>query len=393
MRLQRIPQRVSNCLSPFSFYFTCPQGEHFRIWCWLLVTLLLVDGSAQLKNLTRRMPQSLRYWTVRRMVIAGYWDVSAVFDELALAALLSLPPPADGRLHLIADKTIKPKSGKKQPFARKTRMDEYSPYVFGLEVVLLIAQWGRFRVPLACELIDPERKGHQNILFRKMLRRLQPPAWSREVIVIADAGFASKQNLRSILRREWKFVFGLSRLWKLADGTHLKDLATHLPKKRYRRVASYTPEKRRRDYWVFVRRAKLNTLGDVTILLSKQRRNDGPKKVKLIVTNLDTDRASEILNLYARRWAVECTFKELKSGLHWGQMQVTKEKERVKRAMLLPVMAYLLLLRLYGKELDPDQGFTIFQLKRRFCDQAWQEQLDRSEAKWRKKLDEYKAAA
>jgi len=48
---------------------------------------------------------------------------------------------------------------------------------------------------------------------------------------------------------------------------------------------------------------------------------------------------------------------------------------------------------LYGKELDPDQGFTIFQLKRHFCDQAWEEQIDRSEAKWRKKLDEYKAAA
>ena len=137
----------------------------------------------------------------------------------------------------------------------------------------------------------------------------------------------------------------------------------------------------------------LNTLGDVTILLSKQRGNDGPKKIKLIVTKLDTERASEILNLYARRWAVEVSFKELKSGLHWGQMQVTKEKERVKRAMLLPVMSYLLSLRLYGKELDPDQGYTIFQLKRRFCDQTWQEQLDRSEAKWRKKLDEYKAAA
>ena len=137
----------------------------------------------------------------------------------------------------------------------------------------------------------------------------------------------------------------------------------------------------------------MNTLGDVTILLSKQRGNDGPKKIKLIVTKLDTERASEILNLYARRWAVEVSFKELKSGLHWGQMQVTKEKERVKRAMLLPVMSYLLSLRLYGKELDPDQGYTIFQLKRRFCDQTWQEQLDRSEAKWRKKLDEYKAVA
>jgi hypothetical protein len=47
---------------------------------------------------------------------------------------------------------------------------------------------------------------------------------------------------------------------------------------------------------------------------------------------------------------VEVTFRELKSGLHWGQMQVTKEKERVQRAMLLPVMTYVLLLRWYGKE-------------------------------------------
>lgn len=49
--------------------------------------------------------------------------------------------------------------------------------------------------------------------------------------------------------------------------------------------------------------------------------------------------------------------------------------------------------RLYGKELDPEQGVTIFQLKQRFCDEAWQEQLDRSDAKWRKKLDQYRAAS
>ena len=74
-------------------------------------------------------------------------------------------------------------------------------------------------------------------------------------------------------------------------------------------------------------------------------------------------------------------------------MQVTKEKERVKRAMFLPVMSYLLLLRLYGKDLKPDEGFTIYQLKRQFCDDIWQERLDRSDAKWRKRLDQYEAAA
>jgi hypothetical protein len=393
MRLQRIPQRVSNCLSPFSSHFTCPQGQHFRVWTWLLTALLLTQGAAKLKTLTRLMPRRLGYWTVLRMVKAGYWDASALLDELAVAALLTLPPPTDRTLYLIGDKTTKEKTGKKMPLAHKTRMNEFAPYVFGVDLVLLLAQWGRFRIPVACELVDPNIKGHQNILFRQMLRRFQAPAWCRQIVVIADAGFASKENLRLIQELAWHYVFALPRTWKLEDGTHLKDLANHLPRKRYRRVASYKPDRRRQDYWTFVRRAKLNTLGDVTILLSKRRRNDGPKKIKLMVTNLDSPSARQILDIYCRRWSVEVTFKELKSGLHLGQMQVTKEKERVERALRLPVMAYLLLLRLYGKELNPDQGFTIFRLKQQFLDEVWQEQLDRSDAKWRKKLDQYRAAA
>jgi len=31
------------------------------------------------------------------------------------------------------------------------------------------------------------------------------------------------------------------RTWKLTDGTHLRDLARHLPKLYYRRIASYKP--------------------------------------------------------------------------------------------------------------------------------------------------------
>ena len=67
------------------------------------MTLLLVDGSAKLKNLTRLMPASLRYWTVRRMVNAGYWDASAALDDLVVATFFSLPPPADGTLYLIGE--------------------------------------------------------------------------------------------------------------------------------------------------------------------------------------------------------------------------------------------------------------------------------------------------
>jgi hypothetical protein len=42
---------------------------------------------------------------------------------------------------------------------------------------------------------------------------------------------------------------------------------------------------------------------------------------------------------------VEVTIKELQSGLHLGQRQVTKEAERVTRSVALSVVASLLLVR------------------------------------------------
>lgn len=74
-------------------------------------------------------------------------------------------------------------------------------------------------------------------------------------------------------------------------------------------------------------------------------------------------------------------------------MQVTKEASRVKRAMLLPVLSYLLLLRLYGKELDVEKGVSLFALKQQFTMEVVKEQLERSETRWRKKFDKLRAAA
>jgi hypothetical protein len=393
MRLTRIPQRVSNVLAPLAASFTCPQGQHFRLFCWVLVTLIVSEGGATLKALTRLMPRRLAYWTVLRMLRSGYWDATSLVTQLGTLALRSLPPPADGVLHLTGDLTVVTKTGRQQPLARKTRLNQYAPYLFGQSLILLIAQWGRCRIPVAASVVDPRIQGHQNELFRDMLRALVPPAWTQQVIVEADAAFAAKATLELIRQQGWEYVFGLARTWKLADGTSLRDLARHTPKSCYRRVASYKPDGRRRDYWVFRRSASVRHLGDVTILLSKRRRNDGPKQIKLIVTNLNEAKTGDLLSHFARRWGLEVTFKELKSGLHLGQMQVTQAPERVRHALLLPILAYLLLLRLYGRELSPTEGFTLWKLKRRFIDDVYQEQQTRSDQRWQKKLDQHRAAA
>jgi len=169
------------------------------------------------------MPASLRYWTVRRMVNAEYWDGAAIFDELVVANFPSPPPPADGTIYLISDKTIKQKRRKKQPLAHKARLYEFARYVFEQEIILLVAQWGRLRASVACEAPAPKREGHQNILFRRMLCRFKAPAWSKRVVVPADVGFASRSNLRLIRRLNWRFVFAPARTWKLADGAYQGD--------------------------------------------------------------------------------------------------------------------------------------------------------------------------
>ncbi len=121
---------------------------------------------------------------------------------------------------------------------------------------------------------------------------------------------------------------------------------SHLPKSSSRRRATYKPDGRRCDYWVFEKRATLHHLGDVTIVLSKKRRNAGPNPVRLLVSNLKDVKASTVLSLYAWGWGVEVTIKELKGDLHLGQIQVTRDADRVARSVALSVCAYLLLIRL-----------------------------------------------
>jgi DDE family transposase len=392
VRLRSIPHGVANRLAPCRASFNCGQAQHFRIFCWLLVSLI-ISGSGQLKALTRAMPFTLAYWTTLRMIRAKVWDEQALLELMVSDALQTLPPPRDGVLHLILDTTRKEKTGEQQPLAYTTKTGKFEPYLFGHTVLLLIASWGRFRIPVAVRVLDPKIRGHQNKLGREMLLKFQPPAWCQQVIVEADAGFAAKQTLQLIIDLGYFYVFALPRTWKLADGTHLSNLARHLPKTCYRRVASYKPDGRRRDYWTFRKSAKLSLLGHVTLVLSKRRLNDPPRKIKLLVTNLKDASTSEILSHFARRWMVEVTFKELKSGLHLGQMQVTKEERRIQRSVALPVMAYLLLLRLYGSELEPGQGASLFALKQRFIEEAYEGQINRIEARFKEKLKRYKRAA
>ena len=93
------------------------------------------------------------------------------------------------------------------------------------------------------------------------------------------------------------------------------------------------------------------------------------------------------------RWGVERTIKERKGGRHVGRMQVSQEADRVERSVMLPVCAYLLLVRLHGTEEQTRKDWSLFQLKQRFTEAFMQDQVHRVEQKWLRKWRQIRKAA
>jgi Transposase DDE domain len=261
-----IPVNVYHVLYPFKPVFRCVQARHFWVFCWVLIAMILENGKGTLKDLCQYLPPKLRYWTLMRMVRSGQWDADVLVSEMSRDVLNWLPAPADGVIHLSADKTRKDKRGRKHPLGLVTRDSAHSPYQFGFEMVLLIASWDRYRIPIRIAVMDPKVKGHQNRLFRHMLETVELPSWVRQVIVSGDAGFAANPTLKLIEQKGWTYVFAMARNRKFTNGKSVSDLMRHLPKSCYCRRAIYKPDGRRCDYWVFPKRATLNNLGDVTMV-------------------------------------------------------------------------------------------------------------------------------
>ena len=168
----------------------------------------------------------------------------------------------------------------------------------------------------------------------------------------------------------------------------------HLPKQHDRRgwVPLEEPG-RRRTYWTYTKRACWRHIGDVTIVLSQQRRHHGPKQPKILVTNLPEMSARQLVDVYRRRWSVALLMKAWKGATGLGPHQVTKDPQRIERSVAIAVMAYLLLLKFRAPDI-PEQGpWSAFTRKRNCTWQLAQAQVQRSvEQRLRKRLQERTAA-
>jgi Transposase DDE domain len=394
VRLTCLPKPVVNWLHVLRPMF---RHRHHLVFCWLLVCQAVYQDKATVTGLARLAPRHVAEWHLRRLLTAAYWNWRVLLWWFADQIVAILPPPEDGVCYLVVDSTVKHKTGQRHPLAKKGRLNEHSPYIFGLHIVLVMLQWGNYRLPVDFEVVrrkDDLRYRSENRLFRWMLVRFRRPPWAEMVVVVADAAFTSAANINLIQQRGYGFVMAMARTWRFNNGQALKDLVTHLPKKHYRRCWVPLEEPgRRRTYWTYTKRACLRHIGEVTLVLSKQRRNEGPKQTKILVTNLPDVTARQVVDVYRRRWSVEVLIKELKGATGLGQHQVTKEPQRVERSVAIAVMAYLMLLKFRLHDIPEKGPWSVFTLKRNFTWQISQAHIEHSiEQRLRRELQERKAA-
>lgn len=364
--------------------------RHQLVFCWLVIMQMILSGSRTLKRLSQPAPSWITEWRFRRLLSAGYWSLRMLLWWFAEEAIKSFPIPEDKVAYVISDGSQKDKRGKKNPVAQKGRKSEQHSWFFGIRFVVLMLAWDVYRIPVDFCIVlpkdDPDYE-NENELFRKMLERLEPPDWAEVVIVLGDAAFASAENMKLVKkidksdrRRRWGFVFAIPRTWKMENNKSLKNLVTHTPLSYYRRI--WIPRlvvgQRRKTFWIFEKRTSLRHIGDVTLVLSKKGRNVGPKKTKMLVTNLPELTARQVVSIYQRRWSIEILFKELKSGMGLGEHQVTKNFDRIEKSFGIAIIAYLVLIRVRKSDIKPGQAWSIFQLKNNFAMHLINNQIEHS---------------
>jgi hypothetical protein len=318
--------------------------RHHRV-CGGLLGWPLVDGArAHLQALARHGPAPLASQHDRRRLGATSWWTTTGRWWCADQALQAFPPPAEGLLSRVGDRTLKGARGRTPPVAQQPRRSQHQPDVCGVRLVRLLAPGDVSRLPGAGALVrrtPAPADQPANARCRQLRPECRRPAWGQGGVVTAEAASASRAHVALRPALGDRDVVALPRPWKFAQGTARNALVTPRPRWQDRQMRLPTVNRpRRRTCGVSTNRARWRPLGAVTAGLRTGRRHEGPKQPQSRVTQRpELVTAREMVGVSRRRRRIAWLGKELTGVVGLGQPQVTQQVGRVERARAVARMA------------------------------------------------------
>lgn len=259
-------------------------------------------------------------WSTRSMIRA--------VRQAMVQQVLNHLPSGQSTLKVIIDLTTLEKRGKFRALHTPTLDPDLSqPWVCvlngkrGIHLVSCYLVVGQWRVPWSFRLWRGKGQPSPTQLALKLLGTLPAVLTKRfKVIVLADAGFASKEFLNTLQKRRWRAVVGIRLDRRIKGGGKLKQL--------YRNG--------RRGQQVSL----IGITQPLTVSWFWFKRDDGKRELRFVISTYPYS-GIYLVRLGRKRWAIEGFFKTIKHrfGLHQvGQ----KTKLGIYRWLVLSLIAFVL---------------------------------------------------
>ena len=381
-----LPEVITSMLAGFAPVFTQPTFETFGHY---LGALMLGEGRRTGTSVARSLAEAKSPGVYARLCSRASWSATELLDRLWTLLLSALPFPreAQGRLLMWAalDDSVVAKTGKKMPgVAYHFHNDSadpahVQPFLFGHCWMVLGLVWPTVsralcfprRAALYVRAKDCSPEDFQDKLSLA-LRLLKKVRWPERVClrILAEGAFATRDFFLGVRGQ------GFHLITRLKHNANLRWPVAPVKKKTRGRPRLYgekvdlTRYQETQQQQAQVRIGRKSYLASFSTLDAVPRRFGELCRIVIVELRghkravlLSSDRAlsaTEIIEAYAMRFAIELAFRDLKQRFGWGHYQV-RSREAIERHVALSFVAASLMTLLLVQR---DASQTMGQLRR-----------------------------
>jgi SRSO17 transposase len=348
----RIPKTLSKAWFmdlELRHFFTKPQWNHFRS---LVLAFVMTSSRHTILGLDRILAFGPHRTKRRDFAVVAPWDAQAVLRHVCYRTLRHLGLQPGQTIDFVIDDSHAKKRGKKMQGLGKYRDISTMAFIWGHNFIVGGFYYRGSFIPYDLRLaLKPSwcrklERAFQTLpdLAAAMIRSLSVAReFGVKVRVLFDAGYMNRKVVSAVVEQGWDFFSTLpgNRAIKVRGRwTPIKEYRRCIPYRQYRAVACKT-DHGDKTYWATSRTLWLKSIGKVKVVFS---RRTWTEKALPLVSNDRTLSKKEIIEIYSRRWAIECFFKSGRQILGLGEYQ-TRSAEGIEKHLRLVGIVYSLLVQ------------------------------------------------
>jgi Transposase DDE domain len=328
-----------------TLFLTKPQIAHV---CSLIAASTQRGFRGKLIDIEDLLIESKHRTSIGKFLCSTAWNESFVLKKLqqfVIGLIWGLSTATGMPIYIIIDDTIsektKPSSKAKKPTQKAKFHQSHlkNKTVYGHQIVIVLLQCGRIKLPLLISLYDKQKQSKIQMAL-DIISMLPPPA--NKVYVLADSWYSSKKVIKASRKAGFNYIGGMKVNRIIYPEGYRMNRQIQGFAKELKIEDFHLVTVRKSQYYVYRYQGKINGVsGDVVVIISWPKDAFGIEKAlkAFVCTDLELS-TEEILKHYCCRWPIEVFIRQTKMVLGLNKYQVRKEVA-FKRYWLMVMLSYV----------------------------------------------------